>query len=142
MKTYWPKKEDIERKWYLIDAKGKVLGRIATKIAELLMGKGKTTYTPSVDIGDFVVVVNAKDIVLTGKKWKQKTYYWHTGYPGGFRSVTAEKLRAEKPEEILWHAVYGMLPKNKLRDHRINRLKIYTTNEHPHIAQKPVMLNL
>jgi large subunit ribosomal protein L13 len=142
MKTYWPKKEDIERKWYLIDAKGKVLGRIATKIAELLMGKGKTTYTPSVDIGDFVVVVNAKDIVLTGKKWKHKTYYWHTGYPGGFRSVTAEKLRAEKPEEILWHAVYGMLPKNKLRDHRINRLKIYTTNEHPHIAQKPVMLNL
>lgn len=142
MRTYWPKKDDIKRNWYLVDAKGKVLGRIATKIAELLIGKGKTTFTPSVDLGDFVVVVNAKDIVLTGKKWKQKTYYWHTGYPGGFRSTTAEKLRNEKPEEILWQAVYGMLPKNKLRDHRINRLKIYVTENHPHIAQNPVQLSL
>lgn len=142
MRTYWPKKDDIKRNWYLVDAKGKVLGRIATKIAELLIGKGKTTFTPSVDLGDFVVVVNAKDIVLTGKKWKQKTYYWHTGYPGGFRSTTAEKLRSEKPEEILWQAVYGMLPKNKLRDHRINRLKIYVTDSHPHKAQNPVQLSL
>lgn len=142
MKTYWPKKEDIERRWYLVDARGKVLGRIATKIAELLMGKGKPIFTPSVDGGDFVVVINAGDIVLTGKKWKQKTYYWHTGYPGGFRSVTAEKLKTEKPEEILWQAVYGMLPKNKLRDHRINRLKIYTSSEHPHTAQQPVQLSL
>lgn len=142
MRTYWPKKDDIKRNWYLVDAKGKVLGRVATKIAELLMGKGKTTFTPSVDGGDFVVVVNAKDIVLTGKKWTQKTYYWHTGYPGGFRSVTAEKLRNEKPEEILWQAVYGMLPKNKLRDHRINRLKIYVADSHPHIAQNPVQLSL
>lgn len=142
MRTYWPKKDDIKRNWYLVDAKGKILGRVATKIAELLIGKGKTTFTPSVDLGDFVVVVNAKDIVLTGKKWKQKTYYWHTGYPGGFRSTTAEKLRNEKPEEILWQAVYGMLPKNKLRDHRINRLKIYVTDSHPHIAQNPVQLSL
>ncbi len=142
MKTYWPKKEDIKRNWYLVDAKGKILGRLATKIAELLIGKGKTTFTPSVDNGDFVVVINAKDVVLTGKKWKQKTYYWHTGYPGGFRSVTAEKLKAEKPEEILWQAVYGMLPKNKLRDHRINRLKIYVADNHPHAAQKPVQISL
>jgi len=142
MRTYWPKKDDIKRNWYLVDVKGKVLGRVATKIAELLMGKGKIAFTPSVDLGDFVVVVNAKDIVLTGKKWKQKTYYWHTGYPGGFRSTTAEKLRSEKPEEILWQAVYGMLPKNKLRDHRINRLKIYVTDSHPHIAQNPVQLSL
>ncbi len=142
MKTYWPKKEDIKRNWYLVDAKGKILGRLATKIAELLIGKGKTIFTPSVDNGDFVVVINAKDVVLTGKKWKQKTYYWHTGYPGGFRSVTAEKLKAEKPEEILWQAVYGMLPKNKLRDHRINRLKIYVADNHPHAAQKPVQISL
>ncbi|MCX7770763.1 MAG: 50S ribosomal protein L13 [Proteobacteria bacterium] len=142
MKTYWPKKDDIKRNWYLIDAKGKVLGRIATKIAELLIGKGKTIFTPAVDTGDFVVVINAKEVVLTGKKWKQKTYNWHTGYPGGFRSITAEKLRNEKPEEILWQAVYGMLPKNKLRDHRINRLKIYTADNHPHIAQNPVQLSL
>jgi large subunit ribosomal protein L13 len=142
MKTYWPKKDDIKRNWYVIDAKGKVLGRLATKIAELLIGKGKATFTPAVDGGDFVIVVNAKDIVLTGKKWKQKTYYWHTGYPGGFRSTTAEKLREEKPAEILWQAVYGMLPKNKLRDHRINRLKIYVTDGHPHVAQNPVNLSL
>lgn len=142
MRTYWPKKEDIKRNWYVVDARGKVLGRLATKIAELLIGKGKATFTPSVDNGDFVVVVNAKDIILTGKKWKQKTYYWHTGYPGGFRSVTAEKLKNEKPEEILWQAVYGMLPKNKLRDHRINRLKIYVTESHPHIAQSPIQLSL
>lgn len=142
MKTYWPKEKEIKRNWYIIDARGKVLGRIATKIAELLIGKGKTTFTPAVDGGDFVVVLNASDIVLTGKKEKQKTYYWHTGYPAGLRSVTAEKLKEKKPEEILWKAVYGMLPKNKLRDDRIKRLKIYTANEHPHTAQQPTQLSL
>jgi len=137
MKTYWPKTETLNREWYLVDAKGKVLGRLATKIAEILIGKNKPYFTPSVDCGDFVVVLNAKDIVLTGNKMKDKVYYWHTGYPAGFRSVNAEKLLQEKPEEVLWKAVYGMLPKNKLRDHRIKRLKIYVGNEHKHSAQNP-----
>lgn len=137
MKTYWPKIESLKREWYLVDAKGKVLGRLASKIAQILIGKNKPYFTPSVDCGDYVVVLNAKDIVLTGKKIKNKIYYWHTGYPAGLRSITAEKLLQEKPEEVLWKAVYGMLPKNKLRDHRIKRLKIYAGNEHKHIAQNP-----
>lgn len=140
MKTYWPKKEIDNRNWYLIDAKGKTLGRLATRIASLLIGKHKAYFTPSVDCGDFVVVLNAKDVVLTGNKLKDKIYYWHTGYPAGFRSINAEKLLNEKPEEVLWKAVYGMLPKNKLRDHRIKRLKIYVGNEHKHSAQNPMLL--
>lgn len=142
MKTYWPKMTDTERKWHLIDAKGKTMGRLATEIARLLIGKHKAYFTPSVDCGDFVVVVNANDVVLTGNKLTNKIYYWHTGYPSGLRSTTAEKLKKEKPGQILWEAVYGMLPKNKLRDYRIKRLKLYMTNEHPHEAQKPVLLNL
>lgn len=142
MKTFWPKMVDTERKWYIVDAKGKTLGRLATEIAKILIGKNKPFYTPSVDCGDFVVVVNANDVVLTGNKLSKKIYYWHTGYPAGLRSVTAEKLKKEKPGQILWEAVYGMLPKNKLRDHRIKRLKLYMTNEHPHSAQQPVMINL
>lgn len=142
MKTYWPKTSDIERKWYLVDAKGKTLGRLASEIAKLLIGKHKPIYTPSVDCGDFVVVINANDVILTGDKLKTKTYYWHTGYPGGFRYTTAEKLKKEKPGQILWEAVYGMLPKNKLRDKRIKRLKLYMTNEHPHQAQRPLAINL
>ncbi len=140
MKTYWPKKEIDNKNWYLIDAKGKTLGRLATKIATLLIGKHKAYFTPSVDCGDFVVVLNAKDVVLTGNKLKDKVYYWHTGYPAGFRSINAEKLLNEKPEEVLWKAVYGMLPKNKLRDHRIKRLKIYVGSEHKHSAQNPTLL--
>lgn len=142
MKTYWPKEDNIERSWHLVDAKGKTLGRLATKIAALLAGKHKTSFTPSVDGGDFIVVVNADEIVLTGNKLTKKIYYWHSGYPGGLKSTTAEKLKAEKPEKVLWNAVYGMLPKNKLRDHRIKRLKIYTAAEHLHQAQQPILVNL
>jgi large subunit ribosomal protein L13 len=142
MKTYWPKEASIERTWHLVDAKGKTLGRLATRIAELLIGKHKATFTPSVDGGDFLIVVNADDIVLTGNKMTDKTYYWHSGYPGGLKSISADKLKTEKPEKILWNAVYGMLPKNKLRDYRIKRLKIYAAAEHLHKAQQPVLVNL
>jgi len=123
------------RNWYQIDARGMVVGRLAEKIATLLQGKYKPVYNPSVDCGDFVVVTNVDQIQFTGNKWRQKLYRWHTGYPGGLKEVPAFRMHERKPERVLEHAVSGMLPKNRLRKHRMRRLKVYTGDEHLHRAQ-------
>jgi large subunit ribosomal protein L13 len=138
MKTFMAKNEDMERAWHLIDADGKVLGRLATEIADILRGKNKPIYTPHVDTGDFVVVVNARNIKLTGNKWADKMYHHHTGYPGGIKSISAEKLHEKKPEEIIRLAVKGMLPKNRLGRKIFKKLKVYAGNNHPHSSQQPV----
>lgn len=124
------KESDIKRKWHLIDVKEKTLGRVATEIALLLMGKSKPYFVRNLDCGDFVVIKNAKDIKVTGKKEEQKTYYRHSGYPGGFKSETVKEMRARKPEEIILHAVKGMLPQNKLRDRMLKRLYVFAGEEH------------
>jgi len=142
MKTYIAKAEEVNRDWYLVDAENQVLGRIATTIANVLRGKNKPTFTPSVDTGDFVIVVNAAKIALTGNKLADKTYYSHSGYPGGIKAITAGKLLEKKPEDLIKHAVKGMLPKNKLARHMLNKLKIYSGSEHPHKAQQPKALNI
>lgn len=139
-KTVAAKKDSVERKWYVIDAKEKVLGRMATRIADIIRGKDKPDFTPHVDTGDFVIVVNASQIVLTGTKWEDKNYYWHTGYPGGIRSITAQKLRESKPEDLIYKAVRGMLPKNRLSRQIIKKLKVYDEEGHPHEAQMPTPL--
>jgi large subunit ribosomal protein L13 len=128
--------------WYLVNADGKILGRLATKLADLLRGKNKPTYTPHLDTGDFVVVVNAGKVTLTGKKMKDKIYYHHTGYPGGIKEMSAEKLLAKKPTEMIRMAVKGMLPKNSLGRQVLRKLKVYAGADHPHEAQKPVPLEL
>ena len=140
MKTYDAKQTEVKPQWIAIDAKGQVLGRLATKIAKLLMGKGKPTYTPYVAMGDCVVVTNAREIKLTGKKLKSKVYDHYTGYPGGRREYTLEELLARKPEEILLRAVKGMLPKNRLGDRMLTHLRVYPGSEHKQQAQKPVLL--
>ncbi len=137
MTTYQAKKDEIRREWFLVDAEGQVLGRLATQIAARLRGKHKPVYTPHVDTGDFVIVVNADKVVLTGKKLKDKIYYHHTGYPGGIKSVSAGKLLQEKPTEVLRKAVRGMLPKNTLGRAMLKKLKIYAGGEHDHTAQCP-----
>ncbi len=136
MKTFSAKAEDIDRKWYLIDAEGKVLGRLATQIALILRGKNKPTYTPHMDLGDYVVVINAEKIKVTGNKLKGKVYRYHTFYPGGLKSTTLEVLLQKKPEFVVKKAVQGMIPHNKLGRAVIKKLKIYRGNEHPHQAQK------
>jgi large subunit ribosomal protein L13 len=142
MKTYQAKKEELEHQWYLVNAEGKILGRLATKLADLLRGKTKPTYTPHLDTGDFVVVVNAGKVTLTGKKMKDKIYYHHTGYPGGIKETSAEKLLAKKPTEMIRMAVRGMLPKNSLGRQMLRKLKVYAGPNHPHEAQKPVPLEI
>jgi len=142
MKTYQAKKEEIDHKWYLVNAEGKVLGRLSTELAKILKGKNKPIYTPHVDTGDFVVVVNAGKVTLTGKKLKDKIYYHHTGYPGGIKEMSAEKLLAKKPTEMIRMAVRGMLPKNSLGRQMLRKLKIYAGPNHPHEAQQPVSLEL
>ena len=142
MKTYQAKKEDFEHKWYLVNADGKVLGRLSTELAKILRGKNKPTYTPHLDTGDFVIVVNAEKITLTGKKMKDKIYYHHTGYPGGIKEMNAEKLLARKPTEMIRMAVRGMLPKNSLGRQMLRKLKIYAGPKHPHEAQEPISLEL
>lgn len=142
MKTQVAKKEDVTRDWYLVDVDNKVLGRVATEIANVLRGKNKPTFTPSVDTGDFVIVVNAEKIALTGNKLNAKMYYSHSGFPGGIKEITAGKLLEKKPEDILKKAVKGMLPKNKLARHMLKKLKIYTGDAHPHKAQQPKTLNI
>lgn len=142
MKTYMARTEDIPKKWYVIDAEGKTVGRIATKIAMVLRGKVKPEFTPHADTGDFVVVVNADKAGFTGKKEEQKIYYRHSQYPGGLKTIKAEKLRKEKPEQILQKAVWGMLPKNKWQKKLITRLKVYSGDTHPHEAQKPEALEV
>ena len=137
MKTFMPKSGEVERGWQVVDAEGKVLGRLATEIADILRGKNKPSFTPHMDTGDFVVVVNAGKVRLTGKKMTDKIYYRHSGYPGGLKSITAEKLLEKKPERLLVEAVKGMLPKNKLQSVFMQKLKVYSGAEHPHAAQQP-----
>ncbi|MDT8317205.1 MAG: 50S ribosomal protein L13 [bacterium] len=142
MKTYIPKSEEIERNWRLVDADGKVLGRIATEIADILRGKNKPVFTPHLDTGDFVVVVNAEKIKLTGNKMADKVYYHHTGFPGGIKGITAEKLLEKEPVKLVSEAVKGMLPKNKLRKQFMGKLKVYSGSKHPHEAQQPQVVSL
>lgn len=142
MKTYIPKKDEIEKKWYLIDAEGMVLGRLASRVASILRGKTKPSFTPHMDLGDFVIIVNAEKVRLTGKKLSDKVYYHHTNYPGGLRSITAGKRLKSKPEEVIKDAVWGMLPKGALGRAIINKLKVYRSGEHPHKAQGPEPLAL
>jgi len=137
MKTFSATKADIQRRWYLIDADGKALGRVASQIATLLRGKHKPIYTPHMDTGDHVIVVNASKIRLTGNKWEDKFYARHSGYPGGFKSILAGKLLAQKPERVIEIAVKGMLPKNKLGRLMFKKLKVYGGINHPHQAQHP-----
>jgi large subunit ribosomal protein L13 len=142
MKTYQAKKEEVDYHWYLVNAEGKVLGRLAAGVAKVLRGKHKPTYTPHVDTGDFIVVVNAGKVSLTGRKLKNKTYYRYTGYPGGIKEMSAEKLLAKKPTEMIRMAVKGMLPKNSLGRQMLRKLKVYAGPNHPHKAQKPVSLEI
>jgi large subunit ribosomal protein L13 len=142
MKTFVAKPKEVDRRWYLIDAEDRILGRLATRIATILRGKHKPVFTPHVDTGDFVVVVNAEKIRLTGKKWDNKVYYRHSGYIGGLKKITARKLRDKKPEELIRLAVKRMLPKTKLGARQLKKLKIYSGPEHPHEAQKPEKLEL
>ncbi len=142
MKTYNAKKEDANRKWRVVDAQGLVLGRLAAKIASCLRGKDKPIYTPHADAGDFVIVVNADKLVLTGKKLTDKVYYAYSGYPGGLRETAAGKMLQVKPENVLRLAVKGMLPKNTLGRAMLKKLKIYTGGGHPHEAQCPKVMNI
>ena len=142
MKTYNAKPGEIAREWYLVDAEGKTLGRLATQIAERLRGKGKVVFTPHVDTGDFVVVINAEKIAVTGKKLEQKMYYKHSGYPGGLRERTLQEQLDRQPTEVLRKAVKGMLPRNKLGAAQLTKLKIYAGPEHPHEAQEPTTLEV
>jgi len=142
MKTFVAKEKEVDRKWYLVDAKDKVLGRLATQIAMRLRGKHKPIFTPHADTGDFVVVINADKVTLTGKKWDKKIYYRHSGYIGGLKEITAKKLLEKKPRDILRFAVKGMLPKNSLGRRQLKKLKIYTGSTHPHEAQQPEKLEI
>ena len=140
MNTYMAKAEDVQRKWYVVDAEGVVLGRLASQVASILRGKHKPTYTPHVDTGDYVIVLNADKIVLTGKKLDQKVYYHHTGFPGGLKETVYRRLLAEKPEFAIQHAIVGMLPKGPLGRKMAKKLKVYTGTEHEHAAQQPETL--
>jgi large subunit ribosomal protein L13 len=142
MKTYQATAQDRERVWYVVDAESKTLGRLATQIAEVLRGKRKPTYTPHVDVGDFVVVVNAEKVAVTGKKLEDKRYWRHSGYPGGIRSRTLGDMLEKRPEEVIRKAVKGMLPRNRLARQQLRKLKVYAGPEHPHQAQKPETLEL
>ncbi len=142
MKTFQAKKETVDHRWYLVNAEGKVLGRMAAELAKVLRGKNKPIYTPHVDTGDFVVVVNANKVSLTGKKMSDKIYYHHSGHPGGLKAISAEKLLAKKPTELIRLAVKGMLPKNSLGRQMLRKLKIYAGPNHRHDAQGPVPLEI
>ncbi len=142
MKTYFAKKTDVERKWHLIDADGMIVGRLASQVAVILRGKNKAIYTPHVDTGDFVIVINADKVRFTGNKLHQKEYIHHSGYPGGIKKKTANDLMKNAPEKIIFSAVDGMLAKNKLRSLQLKRLKVYRGPGHPHKAQNPEMLKL
>ncbi len=137
MKSYMARPLEVERQWYVVDAEGQTLGRLATEIARILRGKNKPQYTPHVDTGDFVVVVNAEKVVVTGRKAEQKVYYRHTGYPGGLKETSYEVMLERKPTEILRKAVRGMMPKTRLGRQQLRKLKIYAGPEHPHEAQNP-----
>jgi large subunit ribosomal protein L13 len=140
--TYSTKQTDVKEKWYLVDAEGAVLGRMASVIASRLKGKHNPMYTPNVDTGDSIIVVNAEKIVLTGRKWDQKMYYRHSGYMGGLKEINAKKLLEKRPEDIIKFAVKGMLPKNRLGSKMIKKLKVYSGSDHPHASQQPEPLEI
>jgi len=142
MKTYHTPVKEIERKWYVVDADGKVLGRLASEIATRLRGKHKPNYSPHMDVGDFIVVVNAEKVKLTGNKLEDKIYYHHSGYIGGLKEKTAKELLEKKPEELLKSAVKGMLTKNTLGRQQFSKLKVYAGSDHPHAAQQPEQLDI
>ncbi|MCD6276968.1 50S ribosomal protein L13 [candidate division WOR-3 bacterium] len=142
MRTFTLRKEDVKREWYIVDATGIPLGRLATRIATILRGKHKPEYTPHIDNGDFVICINADKVLLTGKKEEQKKYYRHSGYLGGLKVIPFRMMKEKKPEEIIYHAVRGMLPKNKLGRKMIKKLKVYAGDKHPHEAQKPKVLEI
>ncbi len=138
MKTYQPKVAEIDRRWILVDAQGQNLGRLASRVACILRGKVKPSFTPHLDVGDFVVIINAEKVAVTGRKLQQKVYHHHSQYPGGIKSKTLEKMLQEKPERVLESAVRGMLPKNRLGDALFGKLKVYAGPTHPHAAQQPI----
>ncbi|KPJ58041.1 MAG: 50S ribosomal protein L13 [Deltaproteobacteria bacterium DG_8] len=142
MTTYSAKKDEVKRSWYLVDAENEVLGKLASRIATVLRGKHKPIFTPHIDTGDFVVVINAKKIHLTGRKLENKLYYWHSGYPGGLKVKSAGEMLKKKPENLIKLAVRGMLPKNKLGRKQLTKLKIYAGVDHPHKAQMPKELKI
>ena len=140
MKTKNFKISEVDQKWHLIDAENKTLGRLSSRVSTILMGKNKSQYTPNNDLGDFVVIINAEKIKLTGNKEYQKKYFRHSGYPGGLKSTSVQELREDEPEQIIFKAVKGMLPKNKLANKMISKLKVYKGSNHPHVGQKPKLL--
>jgi len=142
MKTFMANESEVNKKWYVVDAKDKILGRLATRIATRLRGKHKPIFTPHADTGDFIVVVNAEKVSLTGNKWDKKIYYHHTGYTGGLKQISAKKLLEKRPEDIIRFAVRRMLPKNSLGRRQLKKLKIYSGPDHPHEAQQPAMLEI
>jgi large subunit ribosomal protein L13 len=141
-KTFYPKEEDITRSWYVVDAAGQNLGRLATRIAGVLLGKTKPEFTPGVDVGDFVIVVNAEKITVTGKRLDQKIYYRHSGYPGGLKSITLRNQLDKFPDRVIRSAVWGMVPRNRYGRKLMKKLKIYAGPEHPHKAQNPSALSI
>lgn len=142
MKTWNAKERDIVRKWWVVDASGKTLGRLASEVAKILKGKHKPIYSPHVDTGDFVVVLNSDKVKMSGNKWLEKAYYWHNHYFGSLKQITAQELREKNPQDLIMNAVRGMLPKNPLGRKQLSKLKVYAGGEHPHAAQKPEALNL
>jgi len=142
LKTFVPKTADIDRKWYVVDAEGLVLGRLASQVANILRGKNKPIFTPNVDTGDYVIIINAEKVVLTGKKLDQKVYYHHSGYAGGLKETKYRRLMAEKPELAVRHAIVGMLPKGPLGRQMAKKLKVYAGAQHEHAAQQPEVLDL
>jgi len=142
LKTFMPKAADIQRKWYVVDAEGQVFGRVASQVANILRGKNKPIYTPNVDTGDYVIIINADKVVLTGKKLDQKFYYHHSGYPGGLKETSYRKLLAEKPEFAMQRAVVGMLPKGPLGRKMAKKLKVYAGPDYEQVAQKPEKIEL
>ncbi|MGB9775142.1 MAG: 50S ribosomal protein L13 [Anaerolineae bacterium] len=142
MKTYVTKPEEVEREWFVVDASGKTLGRLATEVARILRGKHKPIYSPMIDVGDYVIVVNAEKIRVTGRKLTQKFYYRHSGYPGGFKQVSLRDMLARHPTRVIEYAVWGMLPKNALGRRMFKKLKVYAGPDHPHQAQNPKPLEL
>ena len=142
METKSYKRGNVKKNWHLVDAQDKVLGRLAVKIATILSGKNKAQYSPNADLGDFVVVVNAEKVKVTGNKFSQKNYYHHTGYPGGLKTKSFEKMQEDSPEKIIEKAVKGMLPKNKLANQIIKKLKVYSGSAHPHTGQQPKELSI
>ena len=137
MTSYCATKSDVKKEWVVIDAKGQVLGRVAAKAASILRGKTKPTYTPHIDCGDNVIIINAQEVRLSGKKWEDKIYYRHTGYPGGIKSLTAQQIKDRRPQELIRKAVRGMLPKNRLGRVQFGNFRVYADAKHPHVGQNP-----